>query len=303
MFITHLKDNPELLAKINESPDDFYFQEKVDGSSIVFSVDATGVLSVSRKLSKTVITTHNFRSLCSSNANFSVGSLLNAFRILNYNLNARNIVNIQPGKQYYAEYLDMQSSVSAVDYVQHLPNNQPNWTLPIQVYLFIFDNSILKHCLIHDYTKCESPEVQYEDNRAKFVNRSPIVSYQLSSLPLYKFSDFIVRGHTDYITLAIAKAKLSSCFTNIEGLVILDKGRIPISKVIPNYDHFTIKRKSNRQVHDFLKSAKKNNVINSASHIAEYCNFKTNSSISKTPNIPLFKRNLEYIYVFTTGAK
>lgn len=305
MFISHLKDNPALQNDILSNPDNYYFQEKIDGSSVVFKIDNTGNLYVSRKLSKQHVSCFNVRAVESDLKNFSVCSLLTAYHILRRSIVDGGIDNMVPNKEYYAEYIDIYSTVSAVNYEPLFPK-LTGFSSPIQVYFFIFDSEIVNGDL-SGYVSSPRLDIRYRDDKMLVYPSLTASTYRVVGLPTYSFGDFIQRSHLNLIDLALTKTKMNSLFSEIEGMVILDKNQNPVSKVIPDYEKFTKSRKKNRLIYDFLKSAKKQNVINSAIHISEYCNKMARNStpiaLPSNSTINLFNRNLEYIYIMSTGEK
>lgn len=291
MFLKHLKDDPDLEAAIRQDPDQYYFQEKIDGSSVKFKLDDNDILHVYRKLSRTIVTDNNIRYLIENNTNFSVVSLINAYIIINGRINRMSMIR---GKEYYAEIIDTVTTVPAVEY---------QYNSATRYHLFIFDPCLSTVGARSGYL-CM---LTLHQHKLEYASYEMYIGYSLNILPITPFSA-LSDYPGDLFNNAIDRCTLTSKFKAIEGIVILDKKRAPISKIIPDYDLFTLRRKQNRSVANFLNSAKTHKVEHAAAWIMYYCNMvqhlehlqtpETTSSTSTAINKSLpakFHRTNEYI--------
>lgn len=295
MFIKHLKDDPELQLAILQSPDQYYFQEKIDGSSVIFKIDLTGRLQVYRKLSHTLVNSNTVSSLIDNNNNFSAVSLINAYLIISQRV---ELSSLEPDKEYYAEIIDTSSATPAVDYCyDHMVN----------IYLFIFDNSV---ALITHSTATSTSTPSYTSLLELYRDKLKYSTCQLyqpcvvHQPPIVSFS---VIDQEDQFNNAVKYCKNISYFGEIEGIVILNKDKVPISKIIPEYENFTVKRKKLRETPNFLRSARKSNVAQAAAWIAYFCNKEQNRFVRHDVAPERFRleakfnRNNEYISQYIAG--
>lgn len=273
MFITHLKDNPDLKQQILERPDHFFIQEKIDGSSIIFKYEDR-TLFVYRKLTRTVVSCDNVSNLLSANSNYSVLSLINAYHIL---LDSLYLDELEPGKEYYAEYFDSVYSISAVKY---------NTATRAGITLYLFDTSLrIRRPSFSHGAVCTVDTLKYKANRELRICRTV-------HLPIFSLVGLLKT--TEPIEESITRVMTNnSVYGQIEGTVILNSDLVPVAKVIPDYEKFTEVRKANRAMYNFLQTAKRHGVSYSACYIGYYCN-KVDFN-NKKYQYNLYKRNLEYI--------